>query len=253
MHLEWTLKALAAGKHVLCEKPLACNADEARQMAAAAGGAGLVLMEAYMSAFHPRRERVIDLARSGALGELRAMVSSFTFPNRDETNYRWLPTMGGGALLDVGIYCLEPLVAIAGEPVGLAATQTVARSGVDATFAGWLTFEKGISGSLLVSFEAPEEQSMEIVGTEGWLRVRHAFTAGESDTRIEITRRNGTVEGFETQGADPYLAMVEHFAAAVRGLEAPRRSLDASIATLAVLGRLRAAAAGDGVLHAGSG
>ena len=78
-------------------------------MAAAARETGLVLMEAYMSAFHPRRQRVIDLARSGALGELRAMSSCFTFPNDDATNYRWLRAMGGGALLDVGVYCIEPL------------------------------------------------------------------------------------------------------------------------------------------------
>ena len=242
LHREWTLRALSSGRHVLCEKPLASGAAEAREMAAAAVGAGRVLMEAYMSAFHPRRERVIKLARSGALGRLTSLRSVFTFTNRDETNYRWLPEMGGGAFLDLGIYCLEPLIAIAGEPLRLTAAQTTAPSGVDATFEAELEFAGGVRGEVLVSFAAPEEQSLEVVGSTARLRVERAFTAGRKDTTIELRHTDGRREKLRTDGVDPYRAMVEHFAAVVERHAALKRPPAASVATLDLIDRLRAAA-----------
>jgi predicted dehydrogenase len=199
-------------------------------------------MEAYMAGFHPRLQKAVDLARSGALGRIQTLRSVFTFPNRDPLNHRWLPEMGGGALLDVGVYCLDPVLTIAGEPVGVAASRTDAPLGVDTTFSGWLEFENAATASFLASFDAPEQQSFEIIGTEARLEFDRSFTAGDLDRTIRVTRRDGRQEDLDTGACDPYLAMVEHFARVVRGEEASMRPPEQSIRTLRVIDRLREAA-----------
>jgi predicted dehydrogenase len=242
LHADWAIEAMEAGLHVLCEKPLARTAAEAQRMAAAADATGVTLMEAYMTAFHPRAQRAIAMAKEGTLGRVLSLRSQFIFPNRDPANHRWLPSMGGGALLDVGIYCLEPLLAIADEPVRFAAHQLLAPSGVDATFSGWLEFAEGATGSFLVSFQAPGLQRLEIVGTDSRLVVDRPFTPGVDDRVIELTNSDRRVESIDAGGCDPYLTMVEHFAAVVRGEAVSLRPPAASIRTLAVLDRLRKAA-----------
>jgi predicted dehydrogenase len=242
LHVEWALRALNSGRHVLCEKPLAPTAKEAQLLADAALANRRVLMEGYMTAFHPRQERLIAAARAGALGQLRSLRAVFSGKRTDFDDYRWQPEMGGGALLDLGIYCLEPMTAIAGEPARVAAVQSTAPSGVDASFSGWLEFDGGVTGSFFVSFEAPEEQSLEIVGTEGRVRLEPAFTAGRRDGAFLIERPWGRREQVRTGGLDPYAAMVEHFAAVVAGETPSRRPPEASVATLALCERLRAAA-----------
>ena len=242
LHAEWTLAAVRAGRHVLCEKPLARSAAEAQRMEEAATKAGVTLMEAYMSAFHPRLQRAIALAQEGALGRLRSLRTVFTFPNRDPSNHRWLPEMGGGALLDVGIYCLEPLLAVAGDPLSVAARRVQSPSGVDATFSAWLEFADDLTASLLVSFEAPTVQRLEFNGTEAELKLERTFTAGEDDRLIDLLHADGRRESIDAGGCDPYLAMIEHFTAVVRGESPSRRPAQASVRTLAVLDRLREAA-----------
>ncbi len=243
MHHEWTIAAARAGKHVLCEKPLACTAADAEAMAAACTTSGVLLMEAYMTPFHPRSARLIELARSGALGELRFARAAFTFPLDDPANHRWQPEMGGGSLLDVGIYCLAPLLAIAGqEPQNVAAQAFLADSGVDASFSGWLGFPGGFSATFQTSFETGERQTMEIAGTEGAIVVDRAFTPSTADLHIWLTKRDGSDQIVVSEGSNPYLAMVEHFAAVTRGAESSRRPPEESIALLHLLDRLRAAA-----------
>lgn len=243
LHRQWTVQAAEAGKHVLCEKPLACNAAEAREMADACQQHGVLLMEAYMTPFHRRTQRVLELARNGALGELRFGHAVFTFPARDPANHRWLPGMGGGSLLDVGVYCLAPLLAVAGDPVGFAARQTLAPTGVDASFSGWLDFEGGFSASFVTSFEAPERQALELTGTEGALTVSRPFTPGPKDTDIEVVGRDGRRHHLREPGNDPYLTMVEHFAHAVRTGSPLWRPPSEAIRLLALLDDLRRAAA----------
>lgn len=246
LHLKWTLKAAAAGKHVLCEKPLACNAQEARRMADACQRTKVFLMEAYVTPFHLRHSRAMELAKSDALGELQLIRTEFTFPLTDPNNYRWRPEMGGGCLLDLGIYCLAPIVALAGRhPHQVAASRKPAASGVDASFTGWLDFGGGLAGTFHVSFEAPERQTLEITGSEGRLRLHQAFTPGLQDKEMEVTQSDGSRYVVPCDSNDPYLAMIEHFNAAVRGEEAPRRTPEESIAMMALLDRLRASADGQ--------
>jgi predicted dehydrogenase len=151
--------------------------------------------------------------------------------------------MGGGSLLDVGIYCLAPMVSLAGRPPKrVAATAVRALTGVDASFAGWLDFGSGLAGAFDVSFEAPERQLLEITGTEARLRMERAFTGGPDDTEIELAYRDGTIHAINCGGNDPYLAMVEHFNAVVQGKEAPLRTPEDSIEVMSLLDMLRATA-----------
>ena len=245
LHHEWTVRAAAAGKHVLCEKPLARSAAEATEMADACAAAGVVLMEAYMSPFHPRAAALAALVAAGGLGHLRFAAAAFTFPRREAGDHRWRPEMGGGALLDVGIYCLAPLVAAAGRfPTAVSAAAVDAATGVDASFAGWLDFGHGFTASFSVSFEAPERQHLELVGTSATALVDDAFAAGPAGQRpciVSVDDGRGP-EPIVAPDEDPYRLMVDHFASVVRGEAPPARPPSDSIALLALLDRLRAAA-----------
>jgi len=247
LHRRWTERAAAAGRHVLCEKPLACSGDDARAMQAACGDAGVRLMEAYMTAFHPRHRAAVAVARDGELGELRSMRSVFTFPLADAANHRWLRGMGGGALLDVGVYCLTPLLEIAGrEPVGVAAARTRGGDGVDASLRGWLDFGGGLVATVECSFEAPERQLLEVTGTDAVLSVERPFTCGPADTGMRLLHRDGGVEQRRSTALNAYREMVDAACAELRGsADAPSRfrAPADTLAVAALCDRLRAAAA----------
>jgi D-xylose 1-dehydrogenase (NADP+, D-xylono-1,5-lactone-forming) len=243
LHREWVERAAAAGKHVLCEKPLAPTATDAAAMAAACAGAGVTLLEAYMTPFHPRARAIEALVASGHLGPLRFARGVFTGVLARRDDHRWRPEMGGGSLLDVGIYCVAPLLAAAGRPPArVEAAAALARSGVDASFSGWLDWGDGFTASIECSFEAPERQSLEIVGAEAAVLAERAHTPGPEDTAFALRHRDGRTQEIAAGGADPYRAMIEHFQDVVREGAAPRRSAGDSVACLAVLDRLREAA-----------
>jgi D-xylose 1-dehydrogenase (NADP+, D-xylono-1,5-lactone-forming) len=243
LHREWVVRAAAAGKHVLCEKPLAPTTADAEAMAAACEIAGVTLCEAYMTPFHPRTLALDTLVASGGLGALRFARAAFTGVLDGRDDYRWRPEMGGGSLLDVGIYCVAPLLAAAGRtPARVEASATLAKSGVDVSFSGWLDFGDGFIATIECSFDAPERQFLELIGTEASLAIDRAYTPGPADTVMTLRRRDGRIEEIVTAGADPYRQMIEHFHTVVRGAAEPRRSCAASITLLAVLERLRAAA-----------
>jgi len=243
LHREWVERAAAAGKHVLCEKPLAPTPADAEAMAAACAAAGVTLLEAYMTPFHPRAMAIETLVASGRLGALRFARAAFTGVLDRRDDHRWRPEMGGGALLDVGIYCVAPLLAAAGRtPARVEAAAALAKSGVDASFSGWLDFGDGFTATIECSFDAPERQSLEIVGTEAALLVDRAHTPGPEDAAITLRHRDGRLEEIIAGAANPYRTMIEHFQSVVRGEAAPRRSCAASITLLTVLERLRAAA-----------
>lgn len=252
LHAEWVGAAAAAGKHVLCEKPLARSAAEAAAMARVCADAGVHLAEAYMTPFHPRHGAFVDLCRSG-LGEPRFASAAFTGRLTRADDHRWEPAMGGGCLLDVGIYCLAPLLAVAGrDPVSVAATAVVTPKGVDSSFSGFLDFGDGFTGAFRCSFDAPEEQTLEVVGTEGAAALDRAFTPGPQDTVI-ATRDGDGHRGERLSGADdPYRLMVEHFADCVRRGAPPARPPAESVRLLSLVDRLREAA-GMGPGDAGVG
>jgi predicted dehydrogenase len=237
-------RAAAAGKHVLCEKPLAPTAADAEAMAAACAAAGVTLLEAYVTPHHPRTRAVAALVASGRLGALRFARAVFTGVLDRPDDHRWVPAMGGGARLDLGVYCVAPLLAAAGRmPARVEAAASLAKGGVDASFAGWLDFGDGFTATVECSFEAPERQALEITGTEAALSLERAHTPGPGDTAFTLRHRDGRVEEVVAGGDDPYRAMIEHFAAVVRREAAPGRTAQDSIAVLSVLDRLREAAA----------
>jgi predicted dehydrogenase len=244
LHAEWVCRAAEAGKHVLCEKPLALSADEARTMVAACERRGVVLMEAYMTPFHPRSTVFEDLLRSGQLGQLRFARAEFTGVLDDPTNHRWRSDLGGGALLDLGVYCLAPLL-VAGQrlPVEVVGSATLAPSGVDASFSGWLDFGNGFSATLECSFEAPPRQLVEVVGTEASVTMHQAFTPGPDDTTVHLRRRDGSTEELGWNGGDAYRGMVDHFCTVLQRGDRLRRPPAQSVELLVVLETLRSAAA----------
>ncbi len=213
-------------------------------MADACDAAGVMLMEAYMSPFHPRAVSLAALVAGGGLGELRFGRSTFTFTHADRTDHRWRPEMGGGALADVGVYCLAPLVEAAGHPpASVTSVEILAGTGVDASFSGWLDFGGGFTAAFAVSFEAPERQHLELVGTEATALVDDAFAAGAAGQRGRVLHADGRIVDLPGDDVDPYRLMVEHFDAVVRGRAAPQRPASASVELLALVDRLREAAA----------
>lgn len=216
LHREWTLRALSAGKHVLCEKPLARSAAEAEVMAAAAAAAERRLMEAFMYRFHPAMRAFVDEIRDPL-----HVQTSFAFTLKDTPNYRLEAEMGGGALLDVGCYTVNVARWILGEPLEVLARARM-RNGVDMTVSALLQFPGDRTASLWASFEAPEEQELTVIAREGVLRRPNPFSAWRDPH-------------------DPYQLMVESFADSVLRDEPVALPLEDSIANLRVLDRIRAA------------
>ena len=244
MHREWVERAAAAGKHVLCEKPLAVDAVDAAAMVEACERAGVVLLEAYMTPYHPRSVVLADVVASGRLGRLLRVDARFTFPHGVPTDHRWDPALGGGALADLGVYCLSPIFDAAeatGQPVPtqVATHAVLVGSGVDATTSGLLAFPGGLTGTFTCSFDAPESQVLEIVGTQASVRVEHAFTPDDGDDRLDVVRRDGRTESLTGLGGDPYRGMVDHFCAVVRGRSRSRRPPAQSVALAALCDRIR--------------
>jgi xylose dehydrogenase (NAD/NADP) len=220
MHLEWVERAIAAGKHVLCEKPIAPTADDARCMSDSAKRAGVLVAEAWMTPFDARWRRALSMAASGDLGQIVDIDASFTFtigPDGDD-NYRWSADQGGGALLDVGIYCLGPIVELWGSnPDLVEATVLWHTSGVDARTEATLEWVDGRQARIRCSFVDAEEQRIEIIGTDASLVLAaDAHTGGQRAETILIARSDGRIRKVSVTPSDPYLAMVDAFADAVR-------------------------------------
>ena len=216
LHCEWTVKAAAAGKHVLCEKPLGATAAECEEMDRAARKNGVGLMEAFMYRFHPRTERVIQLVRDGAIGPLRAMESAFTFRLRRSDDIRLQKDLAGGALMDVGCYCVNVSRTLASaEPVEAQAFAQWAESGVDSQMAGTLVFESGLLAQFACALTLERREHYQASGPEGHLSVGSAFLPGEGEAEIEEHHGRAGRSIHVVPGADEYRLMVEHFADAV--------------------------------------
>lgn len=237
LHRHWVERVAARGKHVLCEKPLAPTAADAAAMFRACELAGVHLAEAYMTPFHPRSREVRQRIRSGDLGELRHADAAFTFPLAPasaETNYRWLPEQGGGALLDVGIYCLAPLLDAFGLPSQASAQSVRTDRGIDLTTSASLRWPDCGTASVLVSFELAERQSLQICGTEGTMSIDRAFTPGPDDKTFTVQRLDGRTEEFSTDGGNCYVGMIEAFADSVLGRAAWERTPAEVLAVLSL-------------------
>lgn len=173
LHFEWTIKALEAGKHVLCEKPMANKASEAAEMFATAKAKGKVLLEAFMYRMHPQTAAVMQLIRSGAIGELRYLRTSFCFrTSKVSGNVRFDAGLAGGALMDVGCYCTNLSLLMAGEsPESIHVVGNVHESGVDEFASGILRFPGGLVSSFCCGLSLQADNTAMICGTEGYIEL----------------------------------------------------------------------------------
>ncbi len=250
MHLPWTLKALSAGKHVLCEKPLACNVGEAREMAARAKETGLLLMEAFMYRFHPRSRHIKQIVDQGDIGKPCLVRSAFCYHMDDDilqsgANARLKPDSGGGALLDVGCYSVSVARWLMGaEPTAVQAQAVYHPAGVDMHLVGTLRFKGGKLAVLEASFISALQQTYTVVGSDGAIDLPHdAFIPWEKDAVYTLRKKEDEVgEAHVIQGADEYQLMVEHFSDVVLGRTELDHTPDDSIANMRVLDGLSEAA-----------
>ena len=233
-HAEWTLRALAAGKHVLCEKPLTMGPAEAAAVGKAAAAAGRHVMEAFVYGFHPQIEDLLAVVRGGVLGRVVAVDAQFANRLADPGDYRWQARHGGGALLDLGTYCVSLVRDVMGrEPERVAGFATM-RGDVDATFAGVLSFGDA-QATFGCTLDGERMQGCRVVGTAGVAEVGVPFS---SNGRALTTRVNGTVRDWPA--CNPYAAMVAHFVEAAAGRAAARHGVEEALCQARVLAALLA-------------
>ncbi|MBA3943878.1 MAG: Gfo/Idh/MocA family oxidoreductase [Herpetosiphonaceae bacterium] len=218
LHYEWTIKAARAGKHILCEKPLALNADQCMEMAVAAEQAGVLLMEAFMYRFHPQLAQVRALLDQGAIGDVRLLRSAFTFRLTNPANIRLQSELGGGSLMDVGCYCVNlSRTLFDAEPVEVQAFASWSAGGVDEQIVGTLHFANGRYAQFDSALTLARRETYQVVGTDGVLDLPVAFLPGTNDTLIYQNRGGPNEQSYTVAGVDEYRLMVEHFAGAVLG------------------------------------
>lgn len=234
LHVEWTLKAVQAGKHVLCEKPLALTPQDVDRVAEAAQQAGVVVAEAFMYRHHAQTLKVKELVDAGAIGQLRFIRGSFTYPINGEGNVRLAPELGGGSIWDVGCYPINYARYLAGgEPLEVFGWQVLSDQGIDMTFTGQMRFANDVFAQFDSSFSFAFRTQMEVVGSEGSLYVPVPFkplprsvihlTQGDKEQTIRI------------QSQALYLGEVEDMADAILLGKPPRISLADSRGNVAAI------------------
>jgi D-xylose 1-dehydrogenase (NADP+, D-xylono-1,5-lactone-forming) len=249
LHAEWTIKALEAGKHVLCEKPLACTVAQVDAVADASARAGRIAVEAFMYLHHPQILRAIGLAQQGALGRLELVNSTFSFFLTYPGDPRVDPAMGGGSLWDVGCYPVSLARRIAGEePDRIGAFARFDERGVDRTFIGQLHFPGGLLAQFDCGFAAPDRERVEIVGSDATLVLDSPFLPAPDGPSPSMTIWRGReATPVAVPSIDQYRAEVEDLTAAILDGTPPRLDLAfsrGSIATLVDLDRAARAHAG---------
>jgi len=234
LHAEWTIKAVEAGKHVLCEKPLALSVDEVDAIKAAAHKHGRVVAEAFMYRHHPQTLKVQEIVQSGSLGALKLVHGSFSFLLENPGDVRLNPELGGGSIWDIGCYPISYTRTVVGDaPLEVFGWQVTGETGVDNTFVGQMRFRDDILTQFDSSFDIPFHTFMEIVGTEGTLNIPAPFKPGINE-QIFITREDKT-EKIKVKGQELYLGEVEDMADAILLGKDSLVSLDDSRKNVAVI------------------
>lgn len=216
LHHEWTMRALAAGKHVLSEKPYSRWPADVESAFGTAQRLGLVLSEAFMFRYHPQIRRLVELVHiEGEIGTVQLIASSFSWPTESADDVRLDASLGGGALLDVGVYCLSVARLLAGEPSSVTAHQVVGPTGVDSAFVGTLAFPSGALAHFDCGIHLPDRSHLEVVGDLGTITVHDPWHCAEAE--VIVARRGDALRREQPQPADSYQLELEEFARAVRG------------------------------------
>jgi D-xylose 1-dehydrogenase (NADP+, D-xylono-1,5-lactone-forming) len=234
LHAEWTIKALRAGKHVLCEKPFALTLAEVDAMTQAAHETGKVLEEAFMYRHHAQTLKVKEIVDSGELGKLQLIRGAFTFTLTHEGDIRSKQETGGGSIWDIGCYPISYARTIVGaEPVEVFGWQVIGPSGTEQSFIGQMKFEDGVHAQFDSGFKSPDRSMIEIVGTDASLSIPHPFKPGKT-TEIYLSR-DGKQEKIKVKGNELYLGEVEDMCDAILFGKAPLVSLEDSRKNIAVI------------------
>lgn len=237
LHAPWTIRAVEAGKHVLCEKPLATTVADVVAIEEAARRHDRVVAEAFMYRHHPLTTAVVEAVASGAIGELRLIRGSFTFRHEREPDVRWDPALGGGSLWDVGCYPVGYARLVSGaEPADVIGWQHATPAGVDEAFVGLLRFPGRLHAMIDCSFRTPFRTRMELVGTEGTIVVPTPFKPG-ADSSYDVITEQGT-RSVACGSQELYAGEIDDLASAVLDGTSTRVTLAdsrANVATLAAL------------------
>jgi xylose dehydrogenase (NAD/NADP) len=234
LHAEWTVRAARAGKHVLCEKPLALTVEEVDAVAAAAGESGVVVAEGFVYRHHPQTLEVKELVDGGSVGKVRFVRGTFSFTLERPNDIRFRPEWGGGCLWDVGCYPLSFTRFVLGEePEEVVGTQVLGPSGVDETFAGQLLFPGGVVAQVDAGFRSDARTALEIGGTEGTILVRQPWRP--EGLPILLTR-GGEIEEIAAGGVeDRFRLEIDDLSDCVRTGRPPRVSLAESRGNVATI------------------
>jgi xylose dehydrogenase (NAD/NADP) len=234
LHAEWTIKACQAGKHVLCEKPLAVTLEEVDAIITAAGWGGVHVAEAFMYRHHPQTLLVNDLIERKEIGQLRLVRGAFSFKISNPNDVRLKSELGGGSLWDVGCYPISYTRYVLGrEPVEVFGWQQSGEGGVDETFAGQMHFSGDIVAQFDSSFRTPQRSFMEFIGSEGVLQVPTPFKPGPRETLLlEV---NNHVRKIPVKGQELYLGEVEDMADVILEGKPPHLSLADSRSNVATI------------------
>ena len=217
LHVDWTMRALEAGKHVLCEKPLSRRAEEVEAAFDQAETMGLILSEGFMWRHHPQTSKLAEVIAAGAIGALRLVRVAFSFPlalERGAGDARFDPELDGGAMMDVGCYCVSAIRFVAGEPETVAGKQVIGPTGVDIVFAGTLSHAGDVVSHFDCSFAVPRRSELEVLGEEGRLFLANPFVI--TSPGIEL-RRDGEVEHVAVEHKDSYLLELDNVSGAILG------------------------------------
>jgi D-xylose 1-dehydrogenase (NADP+, D-xylono-1,5-lactone-forming) len=238
LHVEWTLRAIDAGKHVLCEKPLALDPRDVDRIAVAAHRRGVIVTEAFMYRHEPLTDRVLALVAGDAIGPLRSVNALFTYRRTRADDVRLVPELGGGCLWDVGCYTVSFVRLVAGvEPVEVFGWATSGVTGVDEAFTGMLRFPGDVMATIHTSFRSEYRHWVDIAGADAALRVANPFKPSPQET-VELRRGDLTHSVSVAGSAELFVRQIEDFAGSVRDGRAPRISLDESRGNAATLAAL---------------
>jgi xylose dehydrogenase (NAD/NADP) len=241
MHCEWSIRALEAGKHVLCEKPMSSSAAEVEAVFDVAERHGLICMEAFMWRHHAQTRRLEELLADAAIGELRFVRAAFSFPMRDaDTNVRMRADLDGGALMDLGCYCISAIRLVAGEPVDVVARHVQSPSGVDIRTAATLVLPRDVLAGIRCGMDMPDCSELEVIGSDGSIIVSDPWHGRTPHIRL---RSGNRLEEIEIEPVDAYRLELENLARAVRGEEAPLLGRDDAVSQARAIALIRAAAA----------
>ncbi len=241
LHVEWTIKAARAGKHVLCEKPLALAPEDVDAIAEAATRAGVVVAEAFMYRHHPQTLKVQELIADGAIGRLHLVRGGFTFNLTRPGDIRLKPELGGGSIWDVGCYPISYARAVVGaEPIEVFGWQVTGPTGVDLSFVGQMRFPDDVLAQFDSGFRSALRMVMEFVGDQGRITLTNAFKP-DASSQLYL-RRGDAMEILHSPDQELYLGEVEDMADAILLGKKPRVSLADSRGNVATIRALQRSA-----------